>query len=67
MTRILFAAVVAAIAITLGGAPTLAQNAYITNQFSDTVSVIATSSDTVTATISVGIFPVGVAVTPDAP
>jgi YVTN family beta-propeller protein len=43
----------------------LAQNAYITNVLSNTVSVIATAANTVTATITVGVNPVGVAVTPD--
>jgi len=47
---------------------TLAQNAYITNQNegSDSVSVIDTTTNTVIATIPVGLFPTGVAVTPDA-
>jgi YVTN family beta-propeller protein len=38
---------------------------YVTNQFSNTVSVIDTVTNTVTATIPVGAGPVGVAVTPD--
>jgi YVTN family beta-propeller protein len=42
-----------------------AQNAYITNQSSNTVSVIDTATDTVIATIPVGISPFGVAVSPD--
>src|SRR5262249_18912615 len=51
------------------GAQALAQNAYITNSgvppdFFGTVSVIDTTSNTVTATIPVGIAPFGVAVTP---
>jgi YVTN family beta-propeller protein len=54
----------------LGSAQTLAQNAYITNATSDTVSVINTTTDAVTAMIPVGSFPVGgepfgVAVSPD--
>ena len=50
----------------LGSAQSLAQNAYITNVSSNTVSVIATATNTVTATIPVGSStPVGVAVTPD--
>jgi YVTN family beta-propeller protein len=65
MRRILFGAVVATIAIVLGGAPSRAQNAYITNYGNGSVSVIATSSNTVTATIPVGSGPYGVAVTPD--
>src|SRR5262249_41811147 len=43
----------------------LAQNAYITNSGDNTVSVIDTTSNTVTATITVGNSPFGVAVTPD--
>ena len=39
--------------------------AYITNQGSNTVSVIDTASNTVTATVPVGSVPFGVAVTPD--
>src|SRR5690242_10546257 len=65
MTRMLFAAAVATIAIVLGGPPSRAQNAYIANQRSNNVSVIATASNTVTATIPVGSYPGGVAVTPD--
>jgi YVTN family beta-propeller protein len=38
---------------------------YVTNVASDSVSVIATANDTVTATIPVGNSPAGVAVTPD--
>ncbi|HYU13309.1 MAG TPA: hypothetical protein VEK82_12085, partial [Stellaceae bacterium] len=41
-------------------------NAYITNGGDNTVSVIATATDTVTGSpIPVGSFPIGVAVTPD--
>ena len=43
----------------------LAQNAYITNSGDNTVSVIDTTSSTVTATLTVGNSPFGVAVTPD--
>ena len=39
--------------------------AYVTNSGGDTVSVIDTATNTVTATIPVGDSPVGVAVTPD--
>ena len=49
----------------LGSAPSLAQNAYITNAGSNTVSVIDTSTNQVTTTIPVGSFPDGVAVSPD--
>ena len=48
-----------------GGAPALAQNAYITDYFGSSVSVISTPSNTVIATIPVGQQPVGVAVTPE--
>ncbi len=54
-----------AVAGLLGSAQSLAQNAYITNYGSNTVSVIDTATNTVTATIPVGIDPYGVAVTPD--
>ena len=64
MTHSFFAALVGAIAI-LGGAPSSAQNAYITNSGSNTVSVIDTATNTVVSTIPVGISPGGVAVTPD--
>jgi YVTN family beta-propeller protein len=40
-------------------------NVYVANEASTTVSVIATASNTVTATIPVGVQPFGVAVTPD--
>src|SRR5262249_38537041 len=58
-----------AVAACFAGAQALAQNAYITNSgvppdFFGTVSVIDTTSNTVTATIPVGIAPFGVAVTP---
>ena len=49
----------------LTSAETRAQNAYVTNCNSNTVSVIATATNTVTATIPVGSVPCGVAVTPD--
>ncbi len=47
------------------GAHAFAQNAYITNYHDNTVSVISTASNTVTATIPVGFAPFGVAVTSD--
>jgi YVTN family beta-propeller protein len=49
----------------LGSGQVIAQNAYITNQFANTVSVIDTARNTVTATIPVGTNPVGVAVSPN--
>src|SRR5215467_16052528 len=56
--------------IVLVGVPLLAipghgqTRAYVTNT-SGTVSVINTMTNTIVATISVGIFPSGVAITPD--
>jgi YVTN family beta-propeller protein len=41
--------------------------AYVTNNGGDDVSVIATASNTVTATVPVGAEPIGVAVTPMGP
>ncbi|MBI3962257.1 MAG: YncE family protein, partial [Deinococcus sp.] len=38
---------------------------YVTNWFSDTVSVMATATNTVVATVPVGDRPLGVAVSPD--
>jgi len=52
------------LACLLGPASTNAQNAYITNQRSGTVSVIDTATDAVSATIPVGLTPDGVAVSP---
>ena len=49
----------------VGGVQTLAQNAYITNDGSGNVSVIDTATNSVTATITVGSAPEGVAVSPD--
>src|SRR5467141_2026087 len=66
MTRSFFAALVGAIAIVLGGVPSSAQNAYITNNRDNTVSVIATATNTVVGSpIPVGSAPSGVAVAPD--
>jgi YVTN family beta-propeller protein len=53
-----------ALACLLGSAQSLAQNAYITNG-ENTVSVIDTATNAVTATIPVGRFPFAVAVTAD--
>ena len=55
----------ALVIFTLGNAQSLAQNAYITNTTSNNVSVIDTATNKVTATIPVGDFPDGVAVSPD--
>jgi YVTN family beta-propeller protein len=50
----------------LGSTPAKAQPfAYVTKEFSNTVSVIATATNTVVATVSVGTTPFGVAITPD--
>jgi len=46
-------------------APAIALNAYITNAGDNTVAVIDTATNTVVATIPVGVGPEGVAVTPD--
>ncbi len=62
--RARWAALVLALALLLPAAAN-AQNAYITNRGSNTVSVIATATNTVVATIPVGGTPTGVAVTPD--
>src|SRR5260370_27617172 len=53
------------LACLLGPASTHAQNAYITNANDNTVSVIDTATDTVIATIPVGLNPFGVAVSSD--
>src|SRR5215470_6788216 len=49
----------------LSSAQSFAQNAYITNTGSNTVSVINTATNTVTATIPVGNGPLGVTVAAD--
>ena len=52
----------------LAPSPALAdpsENAYVTNSSSDSVSVINTATNTVTATIPIHCFPIGVAVAPD--
>jgi len=54
-----------AVAGVLGSTGTLAQNAYITNNQSNNVSVIDTRTNEVTATVPVGAGPWGVAVSPD--
>src|ERR1700730_6312957 len=61
--RLLIAAF--ALAGLLGSGQSLAQNAYITNQGSNNVSVIDTATNTVIATIPVGSDPYAVAVSPD--
>ena len=54
-----------AVAGVLGSTGTLAQNAYITNNQSNNVSVIDTRTNEVTATVPVGAGPWGVAVSSD--
>jgi YVTN family beta-propeller protein len=54
-----------ALAGLLGSGQSLAQNAYITNEGSNSVSVIDTATNTVIATIPVGGEPHGVAVSSD--
>ena len=54
-----------ALAGILGSPQSLAQNAYISNALDNTVSVVSTATNTVTATIPVGVSPTGVAVSPD--
>ncbi len=49
----------------LASAPAFAQNAYITNYNANSVSVIDTTTNTVSATINVVGEPYGVAVSPD--
>src|ERR1700746_3239808 len=58
-------AITAFVSCFLASAQTLAQNAYITNALDNTVSVVSTATNTVTATIPVGVSPTGVAVSPD--
>src|SRR5262249_57814599 len=58
-------AIAALVFCCFAGAQALAQNAYITNLDANTVSVIATATDTVTATIPVGSDPLALAVLPD--
>jgi YVTN family beta-propeller protein len=53
------------LACLFGSAAGHAQNAYITNFLGNTVSVVDTTTNTVTATIPVGQGPEGVAVSPD--
>ena len=53
------------LACLLAPASTRAQNAYITDLGASAVSVIDTATDTVSATIPVGLGPFGVAVSPD--
>jgi YVTN family beta-propeller protein len=62
MTGIFFVA-----AALLGAHAKAAANpsAYVTNQGNNTVSVISTNNNAVVATIPVGAFPTGVAITPD--
>ena len=60
-----FAIAAFVVACLVAPASTLAQNAYITNFGSNTMSVIATATNAVTATISMPSRSLGVAVSPD--
>jgi YVTN family beta-propeller protein len=63
-----FLALCAALAMWLGALASTAEAqpfAYVANYASNSVSVIATATNTVTATVAVGQNPFGVAVTPD--
>ena len=52
--------------VAIGWLPVQAQPfAYVTNGFSNNVSVINTASNSVVATVTVGSVPYGVAITPD--
>jgi len=63
--RTLFAALTLALVSLLSAQARAAAVGYVTNFSDSTVSVIATASNTVVATIPVGANPYGVAVTPD--
>ncbi len=68
--RSIAAVTVLALAWLVTPVPVVAQNAYITNQgvypnFSNSVTVIDTTTNKVVTTIDVGLAPAGVAVTPD--
>jgi YVTN family beta-propeller protein len=63
--RVLLLVWAAGSASVLGSSKTLAQNAYITNNDSNSVSVINTATNTVIATIAIGYGPLGVSVSPD--
>lgn len=55
---------ISALVLLLVGGAGAAPFAYITNRNSNTVSVIDTATNTVTATVNVGSYPIGVAVNP---
>src|SRR6266566_5205754 len=66
MKRMLISFAVAMLAAAGFAGCASAQNAYITNSGDNTVSVIATATNTVVGSpIPVGSYPIGVAVTPD--
>src|SRR5258708_18266136 len=68
LTSVLWMTGIFLVAPALFGAPANAAanpSAYVTNAGNNTVSVIATASNTVVATIPVGACPTGVAITPD--
>ena len=53
------------VATLAAGAAEAQINAYVTNQTNNTVSVIDTATNTITATVSVGATPGGIAITPN--
>ena len=59
------AAIIVSLTTMIWSGAAMAQNAYISNQNSNNVSVINTATNTVTATVTVGTNPLGVAVSPD--
>jgi YVTN family beta-propeller protein len=64
--RMLLGTFAAFVVFSVGSSPAVAATrAYVTNEASDTVSVIDTATNTVTATITVGDAPQGVAVSPN--
>jgi YVTN family beta-propeller protein len=65
VSRLRLAITAFAVSCLLGSAQSLAQNAYITNNDSNSVSVINTATNTVIATIPIGYGPFGVSVSPD--
>jgi YVTN family beta-propeller protein len=65
MTKLKLTLLAAVATYVLGSTETLAQNAYITNNVSNSVSVINTATNTVIATIPIGYGDLGVSVSPD--
>ena len=65
ISRLRLAIMAFAVSCLFGSAQSLAQNAYITNNDSNSVSVINTATNTVIARIPIGYGPFGVSVSPD--